>query len=107
MGSKRDRESPLGNDLCWLIDGVIEAIYPTNHSFVVRDDENHKLLVNIGINTTTLNGEPFQMALEVGERVKQGMCIIKSAYKFIESKWGDSTLIFVCPEGVILKKLKK
>ena len=56
MGSKRDRESTLGKDLCWLIDGVIEAIYPTNNSFVVRDDENYKLLVHIGINTITFNG---------------------------------------------------
>ena len=35
------------------------------------------------------------------------MCIIKSSYKFIESKWGDYTIIFACTEGVILKKTEE
>lgn len=98
---------PTGNDVCSPIDGVIESIYPTNHAFVVRDDENHKLLVHIGIDTVTLDGEPFQRILEVGERVKQGMCVIKSDYKLIEAKGIDSTVIVICPEEVILQKAEE
>ena len=65
------------------------------------------MLVHIGIDTVTLDGEPFQRILEVGERVKQGMCVIKSDYKLIEAKGIDSTVIVICPEEVILQKAEE
>ena len=64
----------------------------------------NQILVHIGVDTVTLNGEPFERIAQIGDRVHQGECVIKSDYSLIESKGIDPVVIVVAPEYLIIQK---
>lgn len=95
---------PNDTEICSPMDGVIESIYPTNHAFIVKAEDGYQILVHIGVDTVTLNGEPFERIAQIGDRVHQGECVIKSDYSLIESKGIDPVVIVVAPEYLIIQK---
>lgn len=67
-------------------DGELTLVFGTKHAFAMTLDNGVELLVHIGIETVTLNGEGFEQLAEQGARVKAGDPIIKVDREFIKSK---------------------
>jgi sugar PTS system EIIA component len=66
------------------IDGTISKIFPTNHAFVVKNDEL-EVIVHIGIDTVNLNGKGFTRIANVGDKVSVGDKVIKVDLSFLET----------------------
>jgi glucose-specific phosphotransferase system IIA component len=75
-----------GDVVCAPCDGVITAIVPSKHAFAMKLKNGLELLVHIGLETVSLNGEGFTILAEVDEKVKVGTPIIKMDRAFIEGK---------------------
>lgn len=73
------------------VDGELILIFSTKHAFAMKTDDGIEVLVHIGLDTVTLNGEGFEQLIEAGKRVKAGTPIIKINREFIKSK--DLSLI--------------
>ena len=54
------------------VDGVVETIAPTKHAFGFKSDDGVDVLVHCGLETVSLEGEPFTVHVEQGARVKVG-----------------------------------
>ncbi|WP_286908040.1 PTS sugar transporter subunit IIA [Clostridium sp. UBA1652] len=67
-------------------DGVIRALFPTKHAFVLETKEGIEILVHIGLDTVDLDGEGFEAIVDIDSKVKAGDPIIKVDRKLIESK---------------------
>ncbi|MFR5266888.1 PTS glucose transporter subunit IIA [Clostridium sp.] len=67
-------------------DGTLTLIFKTNHAFSITTDNGVELLIHIGLDTVTLNGEGFERLIEEGQKVKAGTPIIKLNRELIESK---------------------
>lgn len=67
-------------------DGELSLIFKTNHAFALSLPNDIELLVHIGIDTVSLNGEGFTRLIEPGTKVKAGTPIIKLNRDFITSK---------------------
>lgn len=67
-------------------DGEISLIFKTKHAFAMTLENGIELLVHIGIETVSLNGEGFEQLIEQGTKVKAGTPVIKIDRAFIESK---------------------
>lgn len=67
-------------------DGELTLIFKTNHAFAMSLDNGIELLVHIGIDTVSLNGEGFERLIEPGQTVKAGTPIIKINRQIIEEK---------------------
>lgn len=67
-------------------DGELTLIFKTNHAFAMSLDNGIELLVHIGIDTVSLNGEGFERLIEPGQTVKAGTPIIKINRQIIEAK---------------------
>ncbi len=67
------------------IDGVITKIFPTNHAFVVSKN-GLEVIVHIGVDTVTLNGEGFSRLANEGTSVKTGDPIIQVDLPLVSSK---------------------
>lgn len=66
------------------IDGTISKIFPTNHAFVVKNDEL-EVIVHIGIDTVNLDGKGFTRIANVGDKVSVGDEVIKVDLPFLEA----------------------
>jgi len=67
-------------------DGELTLVFNTKHAFAMTLENGVELLVHIGIETVTLNGEGFEQLVEAGTKVKAGDPIIKVDREFIKSK---------------------
>lgn len=67
-------------------DGELTLVFKTKHAFAMTLDNGLELLVHIGLETVSLNGEGFEQLAEQGTRIKAGTPIIKINRDFIKSK---------------------
>ena len=67
-------------------DGEISLVFNTKHAFAMKLDNGIEILVHIGLETVTLNGEGFEQLAEAGNKVTAGTPIIKVDREFIKSK---------------------
>lgn len=67
-------------------DGELSLVFKTKHAFAMTLDNGLELLVHIGIDTVSLEGEGFEQLVEAGTRVTAGTPIIKIDREFITSK---------------------
>jgi sugar PTS system EIIA component len=66
-----------GNIVCAPCDGKISMIANTLHAFGITAANGAEILVHIGLDTVTLEGQGFKSMVEVGEKVKKGTPIIE------------------------------
>ncbi|QAA30232.1 PTS sugar transporter subunit IIA [Clostridium manihotivorum] len=76
----------IGNVFVAPADGDLSLVFKTNHAFAMEIAGEVELLVHIGIDTVSLNGEGFERLVEPGVKVKAGTPIIRIDREFIESK---------------------
>lgn len=67
-------------------DGELTLIFKTKHAFAMTLDNGLELLVHIGLETVSLDGEGFEQLAQQGTKVKAGTPIIKFNRDFIKSK---------------------
>ena len=67
-------------------DGTISLIMNTGHAFAITTSNGIELLVHVGLETVTLNGEGFEILQSVNTKVTAGTPILKLDRAFIESK---------------------
>ena len=75
-----------GNLIVAPADGELTLVFKTKHAFAMTLSNGIELLVHIGIDTVSLNGEGFEQLVEQGAHVKAGTPIIKIDKDFIISK---------------------
>lgn len=75
-----------GDTIVAPCDGELTLVFQTNHAFALTLKDGVEVLVHIGIDTVSLNGEGFQRLVEPGNVVKAGTPIIKINRDVITSK---------------------
>lgn len=75
-----------GDTIVAPADGEVTLIFKTKHAFAMTLENGLELLVHIGLETVSLNGEGFEQLVEQGTKVKAGTPLIKIDREFILSK---------------------
>ena len=75
-----------GNTIVAPASGELSLIFKTKHAFAMTLDNGLEILVHIGVDTVSLNGEGFEQLVEQGIKVKAGTPIMKIDRDFILSK---------------------
>lgn len=63
---------PSDNKLVAPFDGAVIMIAPSKHAIGLRSDSGIELLIHIGLDTVTLDGQPFTLHVKDGDKVKKG-----------------------------------
>lgn len=71
--------------LCPIKKGKLEVAFPTGHAYGVNG-KVASILVHIGIDTVTLDGEGFERLSNQGDKVKLGQVLGKVDLKLVKSK---------------------
>lgn len=75
------------------ISGKLETVFPNGHAFGIKG-ANGEVLLHIGIDTVSLNGEGFDVKVKQGDFVKQGDVLVNVDLDKIH-QLGKSTLTMV------------
>lgn len=75
-----------GDTIVAPADGTLTLVLKTKHAFALTLNNGIELLIHIGLDTVSLNGEGFEQLATEGEFVKAGTPIIKLNRDFILEK---------------------
>lgn len=67
------------------VDGEVGMVFPTKHAIIVATEDGLEVLVHMGIDTVKLDGEGFEVAVEVGQKVKAGDKLAYMDKSYIEA----------------------
>ena len=73
-------------------DGIITAIFQTNHAIGITTDDGTEILIHIGIDTVKEGGNGFKGFVKNGERVTRGQKLIIFDKQKLEAKGYDLTI---------------
>ncbi|WP_338471613.1 PTS system trehalose-specific EIIBC component [Niallia sp. XMNu-256] len=68
------------------VDGEVILTFPTKHAVGLRSKSGIELLIHIGIETVTMNGEGFEVHVKQGEHVKVGDPLVTFDLQLIKEK---------------------
>lgn len=72
-------------------DGMIEAVFPTNHALGIKSNDGIEMMIHIGIDTVKLKGQNFTAHAKNGENVKKGDLLIEFDKEAISKAGYDTT----------------
>ena len=67
-------------------DGTVTMLFPTHHAVGMKTREGAEILIHIGIDTVTLNGNGFEALISEGAVVKKGQELIRFDMEYLKSQ---------------------
>ncbi|OER26447.1 PTS beta-glucoside transporter subunit IIBCA [Listeria monocytogenes] len=86
---------PTGSKVVAPAAGVVTTVFPGGHALGITTENGTEILIHIGIDTVELNGEGFDVQVEVGSKVKQGQTLVNVDFEAIENKGYKSEVLVV------------
>jgi PTS system glucose-specific IIA component len=88
------------------IEGRVSKIFSTGHAYIIRHKSGLEVMVHIGLDTVSLNGEGFKPIAGEGQSVKAGDTIIEADLALIESLGKESITPVIVSEMGPFKRVK-
>lgn len=79
--------------------GTVSLLFPTKHAVGITSDTGVDVLIHLGINTVSLEGEGFEAFVQQGDRVKKGDRLIRADLELIREKGLNAQTMMILPEG--------
>lgn len=87
---------PETNTIVAPCDGEISVVMKdSKHAVGMKLNNGVELLMHVGLDTVSLNGQGFEVFVKEKKKVKQGDTLLKFDKEFIEGKGLDTTCILV------------
>ncbi len=67
-------------------DGEISTLFETKHAIGITGTAGEELLIHVGMDTVSLNGEGFTAHIQTGDQIKAGQLLLEFDMDFIHSK---------------------
>ena len=87
-----------GDTIVAPCDGELTLVFKTNHAFAMTLSNGVELLVHIGIDTVSLNGEGFEALVETGQMVKKGDPMLKLDLEYLNANAPSMVSPILCTE---------
>lgn len=75
---------PTDNIVKAPFDGIVSMVSDTKHALGLISDDGVELLIHIGINTVSLDGNGFETMVQTGDNITKGQNLLKFDPKVIE-----------------------
>lgn len=66
---------PTENNFYSPVTGEVTFIFPTRHALGIQTENGAQLLIHIGMDTVTLEGKPFEISVQQGDKVQAGQLL--------------------------------
>ena len=63
---------PTDGKVCAPVNGTVDMMFDTGHAVSLISDSGIEILIHVGLETVGLNGAPFQVKVQNGQKVKKG-----------------------------------
>jgi sugar PTS system EIIA component len=78
--------NPTNGTVVSPVDGEVISVFPTKHAVSVKSADGREILIHVGLETVTLNGEGFTAFVSDGQRVQKGQKLLEADFQAIKEK---------------------
>ncbi|MGP4107523.1 PTS system trehalose-specific EIIBC component [Virgibacillus sp. L01] len=89
------------------LDGEVVQIFPTKHAVGIRGNSGVEVLIHIGLDTVSLDGEGFEAHVKQGDQVKIGDPLITFDVEYIRGNASDVITPVIITNGSELESIEK
>lgn len=86
---------PVDGKVVSPIAGTVTTVFPTKHAIGLTDDHGMEALIHVGLDTVSLNGEPFEALVAAGDRVEVGTELLQADLDAIKAAGLPTTTVVV------------
>ncbi|WP_322935711.1 glucose PTS transporter subunit IIA [Mycoplasmopsis felis] len=84
------------------VDGTVDVLLDSKHAYGITTKEGVKVLVHIGIDTVSLNGEGFKNFVNLGDKIKAGDKLAQVDLEYVaQKKLRSDVIVVVLNEGTM------
>lgn len=77
------------------VNGTIVSVFPTKHAITLKDQQDHEVLLHLGIDTVELNGAPFDIKVQAGQSVTVGTTLAQMDLEMIQQQQKNPSVIVI------------
>ncbi|MFB4164650.1 PTS glucose transporter subunit IIA [Alteribacillus sp. JSM 102045] len=81
------------------VDGKVVQVFPTKHAVGIKSNEGLDVLLHIGLETVSMNGEGFEGRVSEGDKVKAGDVLVEFSLDEVKEKAKSTITPVVFTEG--------
>ncbi|PLT34963.1 PTS glucose transporter subunit IIA [Bacillus sp. V5-8f] len=89
------------------VNARVLQVFPTKHAVGLETNNGIEILIHIGLETVTLNGEGFESFVKEGDKVKQGDKLISFDLDIIREKAKSTVTPIILTNGEKAESFKK
>ena len=76
---------PTDGKVCSPVNGTVDMMFDTGHAVTLVSDNGIEILIHVGLETVGLEGKPFQLKVQNGQKVKKGDILMIADLAAIEA----------------------
>ncbi|MGE6258508.1 PTS sugar transporter subunit IIA [Heyndrickxia sporothermodurans] len=76
---------PTSGNIYSPVDGTIIQVAPTKHAIGILTKDGTELLIHVGLETVSLQGEGFNVSVQKGDKVSSGQLLIEVDWEYIKT----------------------
>lgn len=90
---------PADGKIVSPVDGEISAVAETSHAYGFTSEDGQEVLVHVGLETVSLNGECFKVYGKAGDKVKAGDLVAEVDLEYLKEKEiNPITPVLICSD---------
>ncbi|MGN8646298.1 PTS sugar transporter subunit IIA [Gracilibacillus sp. HCP3S3_G5_1] len=89
------------------VDGEIIQVFPTKHAIGIRSANGAEILIHIGLETVSLDGEPFELHVSDADKVQAGQLLVSFDLEEISNTAANTITPIVLTNGDSIENLVK
>ncbi|WP_419888139.1 PTS sugar transporter subunit IIA [Neobacillus niacini] len=78
--------NPTNGTVVAPVDGEVISVFPTKHAVSIKSTDGREILIHVGLETVSLNGEGFTSFVSDGQRVQKGQKLLEADFELIKEK---------------------
>ncbi|MBM7622155.1 PTS system glucose-specific IIA component [Bacillus tianshenii] len=98
---------PTEGEVVSPVDGEIIQFFHTKHAIGIRSATGAEILIHVGLETVSMNGEGFEGHVSEGDKVKAGDRLISFDLNLINAKAASTITPIVITNGEVVENLDK
>ena len=77
---------PTNDTVVSPVDGEVISVFPTKHAVSLKSKDGREILIHVGLETVSLNGEGFTSFVSDGQAVSKGQKLLEVDFESIKDK---------------------
>lgn len=98
---------PTDGEVVSPVNGEVVQVFPTKHAVGLRSEAGVELLIHVGLETVSMNGEGFTAHVAAGDRVKVGQRLLTVDLDLIKQKAKSTITPIIVTNGDAVASLQK